>query len=178
VGGRSGVVVRLKWWWKVLVVTRPHHRAAIGVSHAAATGVSVEAGVGDRRRATRDGVAVAYNTCNTRITVDKGTVWLGYGHPKPIPVPKHTRDHIVMVFVPGSCLTAMYLAISKLTFQFSILNLVSRSRKYAESLAFIKLLSIILYAASNYMALPPTHILNRNLADENLPKLTLHSSVT
>jgi len=40
VGGRSRVVVRLKWWWKVLVVTWPHRRAAIGVSHAAATGVS------------------------------------------------------------------------------------------------------------------------------------------
>ena len=58
-----------------------------------------------RRRATRDSVAVAYNTRNTRNTVGKGTVWLGYGHPKPVPVPEHTRDHIITVLaVPVSCL--------------------------------------------------------------------------
>jgi len=59
-----------------------------------------------RRQATRDSVAVAYNTRNTRNTVGKGTVWLGYGHPKPVPVPEHTRDHIITVLaVPVSCLS-------------------------------------------------------------------------
>ena len=39
----------------------------------------------------------------TRIPVDKGTVLLGYGEPKPVPVPEHTRDHIVTVLpVPVS----------------------------------------------------------------------------
>src|SRR5258706_176134 len=50
ISGKSGgcgghrVVVWLKWWWKVLVVMRPHSHA-IAASHAAATGVSVEVGV-------------------------------------------------------------------------------------------------------------------------------------
>ena len=48
-GGISRVVARLKWWWKVLVVMRLHHHAAIGVSHAAATRVSVEVGVSGRQ---------------------------------------------------------------------------------------------------------------------------------
>jgi hypothetical protein len=35
-----------------------------------------------------------------------GTVLLGYENPKPLPVPEHTRDHIVTVLpIPMSRLT-------------------------------------------------------------------------
>jgi hypothetical protein len=45
----------------------------------------------------------------TRIPVnpwDKGTVLHGYGNLEPVPVPEHTRDHIITVLpVPLPCLT-------------------------------------------------------------------------
>ena len=41
-----------------------------------------------------------------RKPVDKGTVLRGYGNPKPIPIPRHTRYWISMVLPrPVSCLT-------------------------------------------------------------------------
>ena len=41
----------------------------------------------------------------TRNTMDKGTVLPGFGKLKPVPVPEHTRDLIVMVLpIPVSYL--------------------------------------------------------------------------
>ena len=39
--------------------------------------------------------------------MEKGMVLPGYGNLEPVPVPEHTRDHIVMVLpIPVSCLNA------------------------------------------------------------------------
>ena len=50
----AGLLRGLAWWWVMLVVTRPHHGAAVAGSNAVATvGVGVEVGlVGDRQWAT------------------------------------------------------------------------------------------------------------------------------
>jgi hypothetical protein len=48
----------------------------------------------------------AIGTCKTRTTAGTGTVLPGYGNVRPVPVPEHTREHIITVLpVPVSCLS-------------------------------------------------------------------------
>ena len=48
----------------------------------------------------------AIGTCKTHKTAGMGTVWPRCGNVQPIPIPKHTRDHIITVLpIPMSCLS-------------------------------------------------------------------------